>query len=365
MALTPRFNSIIASVSLVMWGWLLLALPAQAVRVQALYTTSLLVAQQSMQVEPELGGQALAQVLIKVSGRQDILTAAPIAAALQAPQPYIQQFSYQSAGVSLPNEAGLEVPAQRLNIDFIPSLVDQLLNQAGYRPLGSERPGVLVWIVEERGQQREFLGREEDPAFAPMRDRAHQRGLPIFRPLMDLQDQAALPVADAWGFFADTVQAASSRYQADAVLVGRLYPEGGGWQSRWMLLRNGERTLFDGQGGSLEEHLSAAVDQTAERVFADFVTPVAEGGQGGVLIEIGGVRRFDDYAAIVDYLRELTLVREVLLVEQNQDLLSLNLQLNGSLKQLESAIALNNRFNRQPETLQPYSEARLSYRWGE
>ena len=343
----------------------LLAAPAQAVRVTALYSTELLVAQQSMQVEPELGGRALSQVLIKVSGRQDILGAPPIQAALRAPQAYIQQFSYQSAGVSLPNEAGLEVPAQRLKIDFIAQLVDQLLNQAGYRPLGAERPGVLVWLVEERGQRREFLGREEDPAFAPMRERARQRGLPIFRPLMDLQDQNALPVADAWGFFADTVQAASMRYQADAVLVGRLYPAGGGWQSRWMLLRNGERSLFDGRGVSLEDHLSAAVDQTAERVFADFVASAADGGAQGVLVEVGGVRRFDDYAAVVDYLRELSLVRAVMLSEQSADVLTLSLQLNGSLKQLQSAIALNNRFQRQSEPLQPYSDAQLSYRWSQ
>ena len=364
MIITSRFNSTICLLGGTLLACLLVAAPAQAVRVQALYSTELLVAQQSMQVEPALGGKALAQVLVKVSGRPDILDAEPITAAMAAPQRYIQQFSYHNAGISRTNGAGQEVPAQRLKIDFIPVLVDQLLSQSGYRTLGAERPGVLVWIVEERSQRREFLGREEDPVFAPMRERARQRGLPIFRPLMDLEDQNALSVADAWGFFDEPVQAASSRYQADAILVGRLYPAGGGWRSRWMLLRNGERSQFEGAGTTLDEHLSAAVDQTAERVFADFVAPVGD-LQQGVLIEIGGVNRFDDYAQVMQYLREVTVVRDVALSEQNAAVLTLSLQLNGSLKQLESAIALNNRFHLQPERLLPFSDARLSYRWGD
>lgn len=337
---------------------------AQAARVQNLYSAELLVAQQTMQVAPELGGQALAQVLVKVSGRAQVLETDAVISALASPSRYIQQFSYQSAGQMLTNDEGVEVPAQILRLDFIPSLVDQLLQQAGFRPLGAVRPGVLVWIVEERGRQREFLGREEDPAFAPMRERARERGLPVYRPLLDLEDQAALSVGDAWGFFTDPVLKASSRYQADAVLVGRLFPRSGGWQSRWMLLHNGERVLFDGQGETLDQHLSEAVDQTADRVFADYVVRVADDGADGVLIEIAPVNRFDDYAQVVDALRELTVVRAVQLTEQNNEVLTLKLQLNGSLSQLQRAIALNNRFQAVDAPLQPLSQAQLFYRWG-
>nr|WP_281412022.1 DUF2066 domain-containing protein [Motiliproteus sediminis] len=337
---------------------------AQAARVQNLYSAELMVAQQTMQVSPDLGGQALAQVLVKVSGRPQVLETEPVRTALASPNRFVQQFSYQSAGQMLTNDDGVEVPAQILRLDFIPALVDQLLQQAGFRPLGAVRPGVLVWIVEERGQQREFLGREEDPVLAPMRERARERGLPLFRPLLDLEDQAALSVSDAWGFFAEPVTKASSRYQADAVLVGRLFPRGGGWQSRWMLLHGDERVLFDGQGDSLGEHLGGAVDQTADRVFADYVVTVADDGGDGVLVEVGGVSQFDHFAPVVDALREMTVVRSVQLLEQNHEVLTLKLQLNGSLDQLKRAIALNNRFSAQEGPLQPLSQAQLYYRWG-
>jgi len=344
--------------------WLLLCSSAQASRLGELYTAELLVAQQSVRIAPELVGQALQQVLVKVSGRRDSIEQPAIVAALGEASRYIQKFSYQSTQQPLTTDDGREVLAHRLSIDFERTLVNQLLASAGLRPLGSVRPGVLVWLLEERDAQREFLGRDEDPVFGAMKQRARERGLPVFRPLMDLEDQQALPVGDAWGFFRESITQASNRYQADSILVGRLYRNPtGDWVSQWLLLKpDDDSQSFEGQGVGLNEHLSSAVDLAADRLFANFVGPLGELDPGSLVLEIEAVTSIDDYFQITQYLQELPAVKAFTLQNLDGDRLLLQLQIEGAASQLRGAIGLNRRFKALPAYTDG-PQTQLNYRW--
>lgn len=350
---------------LVLLGTVLLAFigNAQAARISGLYSAQLLVAEQSVRVAPKLVSQALAQVLIKVSGRRDVTRQATIQAAMAEANRYIQQFSYQQTNEPLPTEDGREVLAHRLTIDFERTLINELLADAGLRPLGTIRPGVLVWLLEERNGQREFIGDEEDPAFLAMKSRAIERGLPVFRPLLDLQDQQALPSGDAWGFFTDSINRASSRYQADSILVGRLYRSTGGWRSQWLLLKGqGQRYNFDGKGSELRAHLGSAVDQAADLLFVDFVASTDDLDPGAVVLEIEQVNSIDGYFEINRYLSDLPAVKQVKLQQLDQDRLQLQLRIDGTIGQLRGALGLNKRL--QPlEFSQPDQPGQLFYRW--
>ncbi len=337
---------------------------ARAARVADLYTAQILVAEQSVKADPSLVARAMRQVLIKVSGRPSVVSNPQLKAALAAPDPFIQQFSYQSTAIPMQTEDGREVLAQQLRIDFSQQLVDQLLSDAGVRPLGATRPGVLLWIVEERSGGREYLGRNEDPVFVAMLNRAEERGLPVFRPLMDMEDEQALPVSDAWGFFADSIRRASARYQADAILVGRIYRDRrGGWNSQWQLLWPQEVQAFEGAGRSLEEQLAFAVETTADRVFADFVKPSSGLDEDGVQMQIDGVNGLDDYFRITNYLKELPAVRDVQVSSLSEDRLVLRLIVDGSVRQVESSVGLNQRFRPQVSFQTRTGAPVLNYRW--
>ncbi|MEH6474025.1 MAG: DUF2066 domain-containing protein [Halopseudomonas sp.] len=345
--------------------WLVCFSSAQAARIGELYTAELLVAEQSVRVAPELVSQALQQVLIKVSGRPDSVEQPAIVEGLAESSRYIQQFSYQSTNQPLPTQDGREVLAHRLTIDFERTLVNQLLASAGLRPLGTVRPGVLVWLMEERNSQRVFLGRDEDPAFSAMKQRARERGLPVFRPLMDLDDQKALSIGDAWGFFSDSISKASNRYQADSVLVGRLYRnKKGRWLSQWLLIKSPtDIQNFDAQGAALNDHLSSAVDLAADRLFADFVATVGELDPGALLLEIEAVASIDDYFQITQYLQELPAVKGITLLQLDEDRLLLQLQIEGAASQLRGAIGLNHHFKALPDYDQTVAFGQLNYRW--
>ncbi len=345
---------------------LFFAAQVQAAKVGNLYTAKLLVAEQSVKADPALVGKALSQVLVKVSGRNEVVSNPQVKLALAEPDPYIQQFSYQATTIPLQTEDGREVLAQQLRIDFSPQLIDQLLSDGGIKPLGGTRPSLLLWIVEERGGNREYLGRDEDPVFATMLSRAEQRGLPIFRPLMDLEDEQALPVSDAWGFFADSIRKASARYQADAIMVGRIYRDHkGSWNSQWQLIWPQEVLGFEGQGESLEEQLASVIERSADRLFADFFKPSSGYDEGGIRVQITGVRGLDDYFQITNYLKELPAVSAVVLQSLAADQLIIRLMVDGSIKQIQNSIALNQRFR--PEMVfTPESDGPLlRYHWQE
>ncbi|MFT6916557.1 MAG: hypothetical protein ACJAWL_002897 [Motiliproteus sp.] len=353
--------------------WLLLLPSAQAARVGELYSAELLVAEQSVRVDPELVSRALQQVLIKVSGRRDSIEQPSIAAELADSSRYIQRFSYQNTRQPLTTSGGRKTLGHRLTIDFEPSLVDQLLAASGLRPLGALRPGVLVWLLEERDGQREFLGRDEDPAFSAMKQRARERGVPLFRPLLDFEDQQALSTRDAWGFFSETISQASDRYQADSVLVGRLYRNAAGnWLSQWLLIKaTGDIQNFESQGAGLDAHLSHAVDLAADRLFANFIGPVGEQDPGSLLLEIDALTSVDDYFQVIRYLQELPAVTGIKLRNLDDDRLLLQLQIEGAASQLRGAIGLNKNLKARPNDTSNANSAdnaakpqnQLNYRW--
>ena len=319
--------------------------PVWAARVTDLYTAQILVAEQSVKADPSLVGKAMEQVLVKVSGRKDVVTHPLLRGAIAESNRYIQQFSYQNTAIPMQTKDGREVLAQQLRIDFSSDLIDQLLSDANVRPLGTSRPGVLLWIVEERGGNREYLGRNEDPVFTSMLNMASERGLPIYRPLMDLEDEQALPVSDAWGFFADSIRRASTRYQSDAIMVGRIYRDlAGDWKSQWQLIWPQEVVNFEGRGQALDTQLASAVEFAADKLFADFVKPSSGYDDGGVLLQVEGVSGLDDYFQVSNYLKELPSIRKIKIHALQGEQLILKLTIDGSMKQVQSSIALNQRF---------------------
>ncbi len=338
---------------------------AQAARVDNLYVAEQLVAEQSGDVSNSQALEALEQVLIKVSGRRDIMTQTALQAVIDNPKQFIQRFSYEATALPIQMSSGQEVVAQRLRVVFEDQLIDNLLQSAGLRPLGVVRPGLLLWLVEERGGRREYIGQSEDPALGVMLKRATERGLPIFRPLIDLEDEQNLPVGEAWGFFRESILNASQRYRADAVLVGRVFRDRKqAWRSNWQLFWHDTVHSFDGRGQTLADQLSSAVEQSADKLFAGFVAPVG-GESGEVELTIEALNNFSAYAQLRRYLSELPSVRTIAVRTVERERMVLALTLDGSLKQLQDKLRLYKRLKPQLDYGSDSGEPVISYRWVE
>ena len=158
---------------------MLLTQPVHAVPVDDRYTAEVLVSSQDA-IQLKRGAQAgLLQVLIRVSGNQQIETSPVVVSSLKRPESYYYQYSYETTDRSF-QIGGELVPAHNLRIEFEPSSIAQLVRQAGYPVWGSNRPSVLLWVAESDGVERRMLAeQEQSDVVVALNAQARQRGLPL------------------------------------------------------------------------------------------------------------------------------------------------------------------------------------------
>ena len=277
---------------------------AQAVTVPDLYETS----------QPVDGSRdaafaaALNTVLIRVSGQRD---AALRVGEVSDPRKYVQRFGFTADNV--------------LQVLFDTASVDQLLSKAGLPIWGRERPATVVMFGVEDGSSWRWLA-----ADTPAREReaiekvARQRGLPLKWPVMDAQERS-----EASSESPGLMQAAA-RYEANAVLVGRAR----GGTVQWTLLSDDGAAQAS---GGLEDGVHLAAD-TFARVFA------ASGSSlGSVIVEVAGISDLNAYAATLNYLEGMTLVRGVALEQVAGQKMRFRLAVRGDAATLRRAIALDHR----------------------
>ena len=147
-----------------------------------LYIADVLVADES-EAQLALGARAgLLQVLIRVSGTQEVEASSIVASALRNPSAYYSQYSYSSTDKLLIHD-GVSVPARLLRLHFDPSAVSRLLRSGLFPVWGSNRPSVLVWLAVSDSLGRRILGESESGGFNEhLIDQADLRGLPLLFP---------------------------------------------------------------------------------------------------------------------------------------------------------------------------------------
>ncbi|HET9445594.1 MAG TPA: DUF2066 domain-containing protein [Steroidobacteraceae bacterium] len=252
--------------------------------------------------------EALKTVLVRVSGQRD---AALRVGEISDPRKYVQRFGFTAGNV--------------LEVGFDAASVDQLLSNAGLPIWGRERPATVVMFGVEDGGAWRWLA-----ADTPAREReaieknARERGLPLKWPVMDAQERS-----EASSNSPGLMQAAS-RYGADAVLLGRAR----GGTVQWTLLSNEGAAQAS---GGLDDGVHLAAD-TFARVFA------ASGSSlGSVIVEVAGISDLNAYAATLNYLEGMTLVRGVALEQVTGDRMRFKLAVRGDAATLRRAIALDHR----------------------
>jgi uncharacterized protein len=290
--------------TLVLLSALALVGSAQAVTVPDLYETA----------QPVDGSrdaafvEALKTVLVRVSGQRD---AATRVGDINDPRKYVQRFGFTADNV--------------LEVGFDSASIDHLLSNAGLPIWGRERPATVVMLGAEDGGGWRWLASDTPAQERDAIERvARQRGLPLKWPVMDAQERAAAS-SDAPGLLQT-----AERYGADAVLLGR--SRGGVVQ--WTLLSKdgAARTT-----GGIEDGVHLTAD-TFARVFSASATSL-----GSVVVEVGGISNLDAYAATLNYLEGMTLVRGVALEQVSGEKMRFRLAVRGDAATLRRAIALDHR----------------------
>lgn len=311
------------------WALAIAAVPAGAATVGDLYETEQPVPNNSRDAA---FAEALKTVVVRVSGQRD--APARLGAALNDPRKFVQRFGFTADNV--------------LQVGFDSVSIDKLLEDAGLPLWGRERPATLVLlsVVEPNGYEHWITGDQPNAQKDILTRAARQRGLPLKWPAVD-------PQGVGQGVDEASALQEAERYGANAALLGR--GQGGvGGSVRWTLvsIEGSSQT-----SGGLEEGVHLAAD-TFARVFA------ASGSSlGNVVVEVSGIGDLDAYAATLNYLEGMTLVRAVALEQVAGDIMRFKLVVRGDAATLRRAIALNNKLVSQDDAAALALGERLTFRY--
>jgi len=321
---------------------LLFSLNSDAAEVEGLYETEVLVTSQGRDERNEAIRLALDEVLVRVSGDRNTPRLEALRGLYQRSLQLVQQYRYRAlprvAGQRGDTMAGL---SQVLWLSFDPAAIDQALRKAAVPLWGQVRPATLVWMVVDDGGLRSLMGGGSLPqAQQTMQQQAQRRGLPLFVPLWDLEDQIALRFTDVWGNFEDAILQGSARYATEAILVGRLFRQSDGlWESRWTLYQGGESVHWQANAPLQAEVLSAGVDGVADHLGRRFAKVFDESQSSRLKVVVKDVRSLAGYARTSQFLQSLDEVTSVQVDSVVGETVTYDLQVRGNSEGLAQTIS--------------------------
>lgn len=357
--------------------WLLLILPlvVQGADQVDLYSAEAKVADESTQERSLAIRQALGKVMVKLTGDRHIRNRPSSKNILRRASSYAQQFRYRNEELELKDPVLVngkiqeQEPQRYIRVRFDGNALEQALREVELPVWGNPRPAVLLWLAVERNGRRALISADTlTDKSALLGGVAAQRGLALRLPLLDLQDQSSLNVADIWGGYRPTIKNASTRYEHDVIITGSLVAKpGGNWSARWVIYDNDDDAGFATAARALDEVLAEGLQRTAD-ILADRYAPVLS-GDDMVQIEIlvSNVQSLEQYADVVNLLKQQDVVKQLLVNSVQQDQLLLDVWLRGDIAVFKRGLALADLLMPEPATGEdvvavPSDAVKLEYR---
>ncbi len=370
---------------LFMFVFSLVSEKALAVEVNDLYKASVAVNSQGNEQRQRATQSALANVFLKVGGKKSVLTNSVLRQALKAPSRYVSQYHYQRKGEQL-----------SLVVSFNENMVNSLFKSANLALWGSLRPQVLLWLIDEQGVTRTIISSDADNAIPiSVNDFSEQRGLPIIMPLLDASDSTQMLVNPFWRYFPKEIQQASLPYAADNIIVMRisdssLLPEinnkfaGSENLSQssdtgdeiscgllcqheqeviarpkvldWRVQTQGALYAQSYQGVNELDLINNALSDITELIYQSYA--LLTSAENDFIIEVKNVTSLKSDHQLYTFLRNLSSVKNVTLINAQGDSRQFKLELLGSEASFLAALKLDDKLTPfvEPVLLQPSAE---------
>jgi len=285
----------------------------QAVVVSGLYEAEVPVSDKSAASRKKNMAAVLRTVLIKLTGDRQVPSRNGVTELLFNADQYAQQFEYR-----IKEKDG----TQQLYLwaRFNETSLLNVLRDASIPEWGSERPSTLVWLAVDDAIGRRLSGLSDISGYVgKMEVQAKNRGIVLVHPLLDLEDTNQLKPIDIWGGFQEPVLAASSRYNANVVLTGRLEaisPEL--WEAHWVAYIDGHAITWSTQGILPETVLNEGIDGLADTLAKRYGQAGAYTQSGEIEILVNDITNYNQYSKVLNYLESLNSVTKVEIKEVGQ-----------------------------------------------
>lgn len=306
--------------------------PAHATQIAQLYQADI----EAMASGNEWQRQALAQVLVRVSGKAEVTELPQVKAELAKAAGYVKQFeNVRQAG------------GNRMRVLLDADKVNQLLQQQGVAVWGALRPDTLVWLVEQKGSERQFVRQSSHNLNSAMQQAFRQAALPLTLPLYDMDDLLSLSETDVWAGFWQPVEQASSRYSADVVIIASIEKQqtDGKEQLRlnWQRQDNG-RILRDEVIGADEASVMQQFTVVLAAQLSERYASVLSGDSGGQFkLQVQQLTNLADIVQVQRLLQQVVGVSQVTVSSYHAGIANYTVQAAISAEGLLNAL----RFNKQ------------------
>ena len=325
---------------------------------QWLYQVDQYVMDQSEQTRRQAAQRSLLRVLSRVSGLVSVPRNASITQALANPERYFAKYVYfDPKGVDpnglnrIDNAKESDATALAVRFTFQPAMIKQLARSAKLPIWWSRRPLTLVWLVLDEPDGRLVVDQGTVSIRSALDYAAHQRGLPVLLPAMDLDDSLLVSTGVVWGKFTDVLDQASDRYDAGQYLVGRFSVQEilgerfftGEWLVR---SEDGDTSRFI-RGSDIDTVASIGIDMAAQSVLDQHL--VFADAQRQHELVVSGINDIRAYSSLLDYLQSLEFVDDVMLLSMRRNTLKLRVNTAATDEQLHSLLVDDGRFARAPE----------------
>ncbi|EED35486.1 hypothetical protein NOR51B_1432 [Luminiphilus syltensis NOR5-1B] len=276
----------------------LVALPARAD--DPFYAASVDTADRGEQAFRTSARQALARVLVRVSGSEAVLEMPEAAAALAKAAGNVSLYRYTTVG-----------DQRVLFVQFDPDLIKGILRRSGAMYWPEQRPPVLAWLVLDGPSGRRFA----DPAtdielIEGLREGFSNRGVDLRLPLHDLEDQATITTETVWQKALPQLQLGSRRYGTDHVLVGRLVElSSGAILCDWLYFDSESRMTRQSRSEDLMAAVAPAVDLAVDSMAQQYgVALIDLAGTSHLIVRVEGVDNYDQYQSVSELLSSIDVI---------------------------------------------------------
>lgn len=311
-----------------------------AVKINTLYQSEVSVNTQSAQERSKAIQLALAQVLIKVSGDNQILVNPYIKSHLNSAETLAQEFSYRTAETT----PGVTT-TYLLQVHFDVKGVNQWLRDANAPLWGQNRPTIISWIeFESPNKPPEIISHDSTNDLVNLiKQYADKRGIPVIIPIMDVSDLNQITIDDVKNMSIPKISLAGKRYGSNIILIGHVIQNAQGFTTQWKLSMGNDQWEWDLPGSALADIIPVLVNKVADTVSARYAVVTTNTIQKDVSLKIIGITQQNDFTQLVRYLNHLTPVADVSILRITGNEIFLSVSLRSTQQSFIQTLALGQR----------------------
>lgn len=285
--------------------------------------------------------RALAQVVVKLTGRPEAAANPVVRRALAGAQSYVlaeQDAPGESDQQGNTAIGGVPVLKTTLRVEFDPERVDALVAAAGLPRWGHARPRPILWLAIDDGRGARLVNAGQVNVVKPLASRGTERGLSFGLPAGSAVEQAA--VDTVWALNPGPLQPLTERYGHSTQLLGKLYRAGGGWTADWVLSRgDSELARWSFTDPSPQRAIASGADGAADAIARRDAVADEVGEPAVHEVLVTGLADGPAFLRAMGYLQTLPLVRGLEVLEATPDSLRLRLDLAVGVPAFDAFLA--------------------------